>query len=216
MDTTMVEEKKQKIYFVTGTDTHVGKTTVSTLLLKKWQEEGFSTLALKPIASGAIVHETKKISEDAFLLHACMTEKLPLEVMNPLLIDEPVGPSVYCLENKSRIDIEFLVNHCKKLLEKKVDRILIEGVGGWCAPIDQSTLMPDLVRHLCNDVVLVVGLKLGCINHAILSARAIQSNGFHLVGWVANHVDESLLFPQSVIESIQLEFTALQQMKFLI
>lgn len=225
----------QKIYFVTGTDTHVGKTTVSALLLKKWQKEGLSTLALKPIASGAIEYENQKISEDALLLHSCMTEKLPLEVINPFLIDEPVGPSVYCLVHKQRIDLEFLVEHCKKLLEKKVDRILIEGVGGWCVPIDQHTLMPDFVRQLCSHIVLVVGLKLGCINHAVLSARAIQSSGFHLVGWVANHMDESLYAPESVIESIQnyincpllaeipffsskkqLDFTAIQQIDFLI
>ncbi len=195
--------KKKKIYFVTGTDTGVGKTEVSCALLLAWRNLNLSTLACKPIASGVDKINGKLINSDVLKLHSAMTESVDLELINPVLIDEPVGPSVYNLHHDKKINFNDLLAQCESLIAHDVDRVLIEGIGGWFVPIDLVFSLPDLIKKLCPEIIIVVGLKLGCINHALLTEAAIRNAGLNIKGWIANQIDPELLYVDEVIQSIQ-------------
>lgn len=183
--------------FVTGTDTGVGKTTVSCQLLKEARATGLSTLGLKPIASGA----TNGINSDAVLLRAQSTIQLPYAAHNPIVYDEEIAPHIAAEQRGECIDFDDILNQMKGHLTQ-ADYTIIEGAGGWLVPINDQYTFADLAKGLNIPVILVVGIRLGCINHALLTASAIRQSGCQIEGWVANCIEEKMPYLESNISSI--------------
>lgn len=176
-------------YFVTGTDTEIGKTTIAAGLLHAARLDGLSTAAAKPVASGCErIPEGLRNSDALALLGEC---SLPLayDQVNPFAFEPAIAPHLAAREQGVKLTVEALKGPVLSVLELGADFTLVEGAGGWRVPLAGEENLSDLAIALGLPVILVVGVRLGCINHAVLSAEAIQRDGLVLAGWVANIVD---------------------------
>ncbi len=181
-----------KKYFVTGTDTEVGKTFVTSALLKLMSDEGKKCVGLKPIASGCEKVDGCWVNEDALSLIKNSSLKLPYEQINPIAFPEAIAPHLAAIKNGIDLTSKNITDFCHKTFndyENLVDCILVEGAGGWFVPLNNKETYADVVKPLNLDIILVVGIRLGCINHALLTESAIQQSGLSLAGWVANGID---------------------------
>lgn len=187
-----------KKLFITGTDTDAGKTLVATSLLYKAQSLGLSCFGLKPIAAGCDWHETSQQwhNDDALLLQAASQPAQDYAVHNPIAFPQAIAPHIAAQLNQHSLTLEQLISVCEPGLQQVVDVHLVEGAGGWLVPLNEEETLADFATHLAQqqgyDIVLVVGMKLGCINHALLTQQLIISAGLNLVGWVANHIDPNM------------------------
>ncbi len=175
-------------YFITGTDTGVGKTRVAAGLLRHWRGQGLRVGAMKPVASGCRITPTGLRNDDAERLLAECTEAYDYDVVNPYAFEPPVAPHIAAAEAGRRIEIAPIVDAYRRL-NAECDRLVVEGVGGWQVPLDESYSTADLARALGCPVIVVVGLRLGCLNHALLTVESIEQAGVEFGGWVANAVD---------------------------
>ncbi|SDY23218.1 dethiobiotin synthase [Lysobacter enzymogenes] len=174
--------------FVTGTDTGIGKSVASAALLHALRVGGARAVGMKPVASGCEPGPDGWRNEDALLLQAASQPRPRYEDVNPYALPQPLAPEIAAAEAGVEIALEpILAAHAR--LAAQADTVVVEGVGGWAAPVSARLDQIDLVRALKLPVVLVVGLRLGAINHARLSARAIQADGAELIGWIANGID---------------------------
>jgi dethiobiotin synthetase len=180
-------------YFLTGTDTDVGKTLVATALLHKAQSEGLTTVGLKPVAAGAELTKEGLRNEDALALQAVSSVKLHYEQVNPYCFEPAIAPHIAAAEAGTRLTVARLEGFCRGVLLQKPDFCVIEGAGGWRVPLNNRETLADLAKSLQLPVILVVGMRLGCINHALLTAQAIQQDGLRLTGWVANTCEMSVM-----------------------
>ncbi|MGM0631733.1 MAG: dethiobiotin synthase [Pseudomonadota bacterium] len=178
--------------FVTGTDTGVGKTRVAAALLCAARTAGWRTAGLKPVASGCEPTRDGLRNEDALALQAQTTLPLTYEQINPIALRAAIAPHVAAEKEGRRITVDRLDGLCRAVLMQRADLTVIEGAGGWDVPLNEQELYSDFVRRMALPVVLVVGLRLGCINHAVLTARAIRADGLYLAGWVANRMDPDM------------------------
>jgi len=169
--------------FVTGTDTGVGKTAVSCALLRAAARAGLSTAAVKPVAAGC---DADGRNEDAVALSACMTAQLDYAQVNPVALPDALAPHIAAARAGRRLQVSRLAGLCRGVMLGGADLTLIEGAGGWRVPVNDRETLADLARELAAPVLLVVGMRLGCINHALLTAEAIRRDGLALAGWVAN------------------------------
>lgn len=177
--------------FVTGTDTGVGKTRITLGLITAFQELGRSTLGMKPVSAGCARTEEGLRNEDALLLQQAGSVRLPYAAVNPFAFEPAVSPHIAAAEAGVPIDFERVAAGYRDLASK-ADKVVVEGAGGWYAPLGEKLTVADLAKHLEAPVVLVVGIRLGCLNHALLTARAIAGDGLSLAGWVANLVDPAM------------------------
>lgn len=174
--------------FVTGTDTGIGKSVASAALLHALRAGGARAVGMKPVASGCEPGPDGWRNEDALLLQAASSPRPRYQDVNPYALPQPLAPEIAAAEAGVEIALEpILAAHAR--LAAQADTVVVEGVGGWAAPVSARLDQIDLVRALKLPVVLVVGLRLGAINHARLSARAIQADGAELIGWIANGID---------------------------
>ena len=171
--------------FVTGTDTGVGKTLFSAALLLRLGAAGINAAACKPVAAGCRSHEGRLVNADAELLAAAAPVQATLETVNPVALEPAVAPHLAAAEAGMRLDPEQLVAACRAAA-RGADFLVVEGAGGWRVPLGDTGTMADIATGLGLPVVLVVGLRLGCLNHALLTAEAIRRDGLRLAGWVAN------------------------------
>lgn len=192
-----------KAYFVTGTDTGVGKTTVTCALLAAAKAKGLSTLALKPVASGC--EETPKglRNSDALALQAAMTVPLSYPEINPVALPAAMSPHLAAAAASRRLTLTQIAGFCRGGMMHKADLKLVEGAGGWRVPISDRELMSGLPKQLGVPVILVVGIRLGCINHAVLTAEAILKDGVRLAGWVANVVDPDMVALEGNVQTLR-------------
>jgi dethiobiotin synthetase len=188
--------------FVTGTDTGVGKTLVSCALLHALRKHHARVAGMKPVAAGAIPTSTGWASEDALALRAASSLRVPAELDNPVLLPDPLSPHLAAQRNGTMIDITHLA-HCYKQLAQQADAVVVEGAGGFLVPLTPTATGADLAQALALPVVLVVGLRLGCLNHALLTAEAIRAHGLQLAGWVANRIDPAMACQQENIEFLR-------------
>ena len=172
-----------KAWFVTGTDTEVGKTAISCALLVAAAREGLRTAAVKPVAAGS---DEQGRNEDALQLMASMTENLEYQQVNPVALQAAIAPHIAAAQEGRQLEVSRLAGLCRGVMLAGAEFVLIEGAGGWRVPINPRETLADLAVQLRLDVILVVGMRLGCINHALLSAEAIRRDGLRLAGWVAN------------------------------
>lgn len=173
-------------FFVAGTDTEVGKTAVTAGLLMAANRRGLRTAAIKPVAAGCVQTAEGLCNDDALVLQAAMSEPLTYDQINPVALAAPISPHLAAAEAGRRLTIAQLAGLCRGTLMLRADLTLIEGAGGWRVPISDRELLSDLPRELDLPVILVVGMRLGCISHALLTAEAIARDGLRLAGWVAN------------------------------
>lgn len=192
----------KKPFFITGTDTDVGKTQVAAGLLHLANTQGLSTIGLKPVAAGCEKTEQGLRNQDALLLQAVSSVKLPYEQINPVTLIEPVSPHIAAQKEKRTLSADRLAGFCRSSF-RMADFTLIEGAGGWRVPINPLETMADLVRVLQMPVILVVGMRLGCLNHALLTVEAIRQDGLPLVAWVANCVDANMRALDENIQTLQ-------------
>jgi len=174
--------------FVTGTDTGVGKTHVSLALIRGLLRDGRCVAAMKPVAAGAIHQPGGLRNEDALLLAAAANVPVPYETLNPYCLAPPVSPHIAAEEAGIVIDPVVIRREFDKL-RAQADCVVVEGAGGWLAPISRAQTMEDVALALDLPVILVVGLRLGCLNHALLTAKAVRASGLRLAHWVANAIE---------------------------
>ncbi|AZD88910.1 MULTISPECIES: dethiobiotin synthase [Pseudomonas] len=178
-----------RAYFVTGTDTDVGKTTVAAGLLHAARLSGLSTAAGKPVASGCELTPKGLRNADALALLAECSLPLTYDEVNPLAFEPAIAPHLAAREAGVALTVQALLAPMRLVLAKGADFTLIEGAGGWRVPLADQDNLSDLAMALGLPVILVVGVRLGCINHALLTAEAIAQDGLQLAGWVANIIE---------------------------
>jgi dethiobiotin synthetase len=188
-------------YFVTGTDTEVGKTLISSALLHVLSHRGLRTAGMKPVAAGAVLRDGVLHNEDVDSLAAAANLTLPQDLTTPYLLREPAAPHIAAgLENVA-IDMQHILN-CYEKVRVDADAVVVEGVGGFRVPLSDRYDTADLAQELGLPVVLVIGLRLGCINHALLTADAIAARGLTLAGWVANGVIPEMPYGEANISAL--------------
>jgi dethiobiotin synthetase len=181
-----------KRYFLTGTDTDAGKTLISAALLHRATLDGHTSFGLKPIASGSDVTEAGLRNRDALLHQKYSTGNLAYEIHNPITLKPAIAPHIAAQEAGLSLTCNSLIRACESGLTQSADLQLIEGAGGWLVPVNDNETLADVAVTLDLPVILVIGLKLGCINHACLTVEAIRQCGLTVAGWVANSVDPDM------------------------
>lgn len=181
-----------KQFFVTGTDTEIGKTYVSCGLLQAFASQGYVTAGIKPLASGLTDQNGEKYNNDAYLLKCHASMDLAIGQVNPICFAPFIAPHIAAYEAGVSLTADLIWQSYTKVLPKGADVIIVEGVGGWHTPLHDGATMADFVGMSEMPVIMVVGLRLGCLNHAMLTAQAIHQKGLNLAGWVANEIDPSM------------------------
>lgn len=189
-----------KAYFITGTDTDVGKTHVSCALLAAARQRGLRTAALKPVAAG--VEPGSDSNADALALQQHCSEPLRLEALNPVCLRQAIAPHLAAQEAGVTLSVQSLLAPCRAVLARPTDLTLVEGAGGWLVPLNGHETLADLAVALQLPVILVVGMRLGCLNHALLSAAAIHASGLPLTGWIANHIAPGMPMAQENVATL--------------
>jgi len=189
-------------WFVTGTDTEVGKTVVAAALLKALRQEGYRVQAMKPVASGCEQTDAGLRSRDAELLAQQASESVAYDVLNPYAFRPAIAPHLAADEAGVTIDLDYIVRQFRTL-EQQADYVVVEGVGGWYVPLNSHHSVATLAKSLGMPVIMVVAMRLGCLNHARLTAEAIAASGLVLAAWVANGIDPGLRSPQGCLHSLK-------------
>ena len=177
--------------YVTGTDTGIGKTLASTALLHALRGHGLRAIGMKPVASGCEQLDGQWCNADALALLAASNPKPAYADLNPYALPLPLAPELAARDAAVEVSLHTLL-HAHARLAELADALVVEGVGGWAAPLSATLMQADFVQALRIPVVLVIGMRLGCLSHALLSARAIANDGAHLAGWIASHVDPDM------------------------
>ncbi|ODS24276.1 dethiobiotin synthase [Candidatus Endobugula sertula] len=192
-----------KAFFITGTDTEVGKTVVSAALLHAANARGLTTMALKPVAAGCGQTPDGLRNSDAVMLQEVMNTELAYEQVNPVALEAAIAPHVAAQQAGYRMTIDRLAGYCRGTLMKRVDFTVVEGAGGWRVPVNHRETLADLPKALSLPVVMVVGIRLGCLNHALLTAEAIIRDGLSLAGWVANHIAPTMSAAEESVATLE-------------
>lgn len=189
-------------FFITGTDTDVGKTEISLALIKHLQAQGLRVAAMKPIASGCRMVADSLRNNDALRLQQAASQIFPYETINPYAFEPAIAPHIAARNSGVMIGLNVINRHFKQL-QQETDIVIVEGAGGWRVPINDFQDMSDLAAALQLPVILVVGMRLGCINHALLSAEAITQRGLPFWGWIANQIDPNMSALEENIATLQ-------------
>ncbi|MDH5325364.1 MAG: dethiobiotin synthase [Gammaproteobacteria bacterium] len=172
--------------FITGTDTGIGKTTASQLIIGQLIQMGYRVAAMKPIASGCETTAKGLRNEDAVALMTCANVDIPYETVNPYAYLEPIAPHIAAQKAAKEIQIPVILERFQHIATE-ADVVIVEGVGGWSVPISPTHTTADLAQALNLPVVMVSGIRLGCLNHSLLTARAIRADHLSCAAWIANH-----------------------------
>lgn len=193
-------------YFIAGTDTEIGKTHAACVLLHAFRARGFSTVAMKPVAAGVNAHG---INEDVAALRAAASVDAPLSLVNPWCFSDPVAPHIAAREAGLRMRPEVAVE-AMTALGHLADVVIVEGVGGFVVPLDDEGKFDaaDLAGALGLPIILVVGMRLGCLNHALLTCEAIERRGLPLAGWIANRVDPNMMRFEENLQTLRSRIAA--------
>lgn len=184
----------KKGFFILGTDTNVGKTTIAVNLLSFLKSNGYSTLGLKPIATGALLTENGLRNSDAIHLQKTATIPIPYEQVNPFCFLAPIAPHIAAAQQSSQLSVNKIMALCELTLNLKADYYVIEGLGGAAVPLNEKETTLDLIQELALPVILIVGLRLGCLNHALLSYEVLKKRNIPVVACICNQIDPDMLF----------------------
>lgn len=200
---------KTKGVFIAGTDTGIGKTWTACTLLHALRAAGLRATGMKPVASGCTQTADGLRNDDALALIAASDPKPErYEHCNPFAFEAPVSPHIAAAEMEQEVTLPPIEDAYDNLAIMHGDAIVVEGVGGWLAPISDTLRANAIPRHLQLPVILVVGLKLGCLNHAQLTARAIRGDGCELLGWICNRIDPDMLYPKENLVTLNRSLAA--------
>ncbi len=188
-----------RAYFLAGTDTEVGKTLIAAALLRAAAAQGLRALGMKPVAAGG--------AEDVDALVAAGNVAAPRDIVNPYLLREPLSPHLAARHDGVAVDLERIAR-CFNELRGRADFLVVEGAGGFRVPLSDTQDGADLAARLGLPVVLVVGLRLGCLNHALLTAEAVRTRGLRLAGWVANQVDARMTCVEENVDTLRARLAA--------
>ncbi len=204
-----IESSQSKHYFVTGTDTDSGKTFVSSAILAAIAEYYLTTgqsktvAGFKPIASGCERTEQGLRNSDALSLMANSTKVLPYTIVNPISFEPAIAPHIAANQVGFELSSKVVKQYLNQNTLEHADFTLVEGAGGWRLPLNERDFLSDVIAELEWPVILVVGMKLGCLNHAMLTQEAIINDGLTIAGWVANGVDEDMAVQEENLESLR-------------
>ena len=193
--------------FVTGTDTGVGKTLFTCALLRAYAQKGLRAVGMKPVAAGAVREHGVLVNEDVTAMRAASNVAAPVELVNPYCFEPPIAPHIAAERDGVAIDAERIASAYAGLAAL-ADRIVVEGAGGFRVPLGRTLDTAQLARRLALPVVIVVGMRLGCLNHALLTADAVRASGLRLAGWVANHVEPEMPYAEENVEALKLRLEA--------
>jgi dethiobiotin synthetase len=193
--------------FVTGTDTEIGKTLVSSALLHALAKRGLRSAGMKPVAAGASLQDGEWHNEDVDMLAAASSLKLPSSLTAPYLMHTPAAPHIVAQRENVSISAAHILD-CYGQLAQQADAVVVEGVGGFCVPLNDELDTADLAQQLALPVILVVGMRLGCLNHALLTVEAIAARGLKLAGWVANTVDPDMRYVEENLQALSRRIAA--------
>jgi dethiobiotin synthetase len=189
-------------YFVTGTDTNVGKTLVSAALIHSLARNGLKVAGMKPVAAGAELRDGQLWNEDVALLSGEANVTLPSHLIAPYLFKEAAAPHVAAALEGQQINPDTIFTAFEQI-RAQTEAVIVEGAGGFCVPLTPQIDLADIAARLQLDVILVVGLRLGCLNHAFLTAEAIAARGLRLAGWVVNQIDPAMPHQAANIEALR-------------
>ncbi|MGS0535784.1 dethiobiotin synthase [Pseudoalteromonas sp. SaAl2] len=192
-----------KQFFITGTDTDAGKTHVTSLLLKLLAQHKKNAIGFKPLAAGCEMAFDQLVNADALMLMESATVSAKYDVINPFAFAPPIAPHIAAEQVGVTITLDKLSSAYTTLKQQGAEYLLTEGAGGWALPINDTHYLYDWVKAEQLPVILVVGMKLGCLNHALLTAAHMQSLGINCVGWVANQVDPTMDQYQANLDSLK-------------
>jgi dethiobiotin synthetase len=194
-------------FFIAGTDTGVGKTRVTSGLLRALAERGTIATGMKPVASGKILHEGGLINPDVSMIASSSTLSVTVDEIATYHLDAAVSPHIAASREGIEIDLERIASAYARLASR-ASVVLVEGTGGWLAPISDRHTMADVATRLGLPVVLVVGLRLGCLNHALLTSEAIARSGLPLAGWIGSLLDPTMLELDANLETLEARLPA--------
>lgn len=202
----------QRAYFVVGTDTGVGKTYIASALVRYFATKGMQVLGMKPVASGCELGtygawKNQLVNEDMAALYAASNVKADLDLINPYRFAPAIAPHVAAEQAGVNIDIDVIFQRYQTLLNL-AELVVVEGAGGFFVPLNDSQTIADLAVKLDAPIILVVGMRLGCINHALLTVEAIQARGLILAGWVANRIDADMPVFEENLASLKQRISA--------
>ena len=189
-------------YFVTGTDTGVGKTRVACSLLRSFAARGMKAVGMKPVASGVEPHGGALVNGDVGQLIEAGNVIAPREHVNPYCFEPPIAPHIAARRSGVTISLDRIEESCRALAAL-ADVVIVEGVGGFRVPLGADTDTSELAARLALPLVLVVGLRLGCLNHALLTVESIRARGLMLAGWVANHIDPAMAAAEDNVRALE-------------
>lgn len=192
-----------KEFFITGTDTDAGKTHVTSLLLKLLAQHKKNAIGFKPLAAGCEMAFDQLVNADALMLMESATVSAKYDLINPFAFAPPIAPHIAAEQVGITITLDKLSAAYSTLKQQGADYHLTEGAGGWALPINNTDYLYDWVKAEQLPVILVVGMKLGCLNHALLTAAHMQSLGINCVGWIANQVDPNMDEYQANLDSLK-------------
>jgi dethiobiotin synthetase len=194
-------------FFITGTDTGVGKTLIAAALAHGFAQSGKRVIGMKPVAAGAALQDGQLVNDDVVQLMAASNVEAPLSLINPYVFKPPVAPHIAAALAGISMSIPKLKSDFESLRDT-AEVVVVEGAGGFLVPLNSSEDMADLAMALDLPVVLVVGMRLGCLNHALLTVAAIEARGLRLAGWIANSIDPQMTNFSENIESLKQRITA--------
>ncbi|MFZ2404966.1 MAG: dethiobiotin synthase [Methylobacter sp.] len=190
----------EKGYFITGTDTNVGKTWATIALMHYFKNRGKSVAGMKPVAAGCLMLDGQLKNEDALLMQEHASLPIDYGLINPYAYELPVSPHIAGVKNPVKLDV-LAVKF--ELLKTLADIVVVEGAGGWYSPLNERETISDLAKALALPVIMVVAIRLGCINHARLTYQAIKQSGVHCAGWIAVCIDPGLQNRDENIQTIK-------------
>lgn len=196
-----------KSYFVTGTDTGIGKTLIASALVYGYGQRGLKAVGMKPVAAGCVEHEDSLLSEDVSMLMAAGNVAAPLEIHNPYAFKPAIAPHIAAARSGVVIRFE-AIQRAYEELTTLADMVVVEGVGGFRVPLRDDLDTADMAQALHIPVILVVGMRLGCLSHALLTVEAIRARGLELAGWVANQVDPQMSVYEENLQALEQRIAA--------
>ena len=194
-------------FFVTGTDTSVGKTTVTVRLMQQLVAQGLTVIGMKPVASGCEWLDGRWQNDDVLQLTAASNVSAPAELVNPYCFEPAIAPHIAAAQAGVEVDFD-VIRAAYEQLTTMADVVIVEGAGGLLVPLNATQSIADLIQALSLPALVVVGMRLGCINHALLTAQVLKQRNIDFCGWVANNIDSQMSVPQENLQSL---ITGLQQ-----
>lgn len=193
-------------FFVTGTDTGVGKTIITASLLNQFRHEGFSTAGIKPLSTGGMQTSKGWCNEDVMKIQPECSVPCTADEINPINFKPAIAPEIAAEEVGFELTADKMLEACQPMMRKSADITLIEGIGGWEVPLNSEETQADFAKKLDLPIILVVGIRLGCLNHALLTRAAILRSQLKIAGWIANCIFPEMPFQDENIKTLKQKF----------